>query len=215
MKQRTGIKLHHATNKERAVPATLSFYYDYISPYTYMAWTQLDPLASATGASVSYRPFNLRQLMPLVGNRPTTVECANKGRYAFRDLGRWAGRYGVPFAMNPNWGKFDHSPMLRGALAALDQGVIEAYNRAMFAAMWAEGANLGERSVFTSVLDRAGLNGAAITEVAFSTECQDQLDRNVKEAAERGVFGSPTFFVGDDQYFGNDRLDFVREALAA
>lgn len=197
------------------MPCSLSFYYDYISPYTYMAWTQLESLASTAKATIDHRPFNLRALMPLVGNRPTTIECANKGRYAFRDLGRWAARYGVPLARNPNWGKFNHAPMLRGALVAIDEGVIAAYNSAMFRGMWAESANLGDQSVFADALQRAGLNGAALTERAFSTERDAQLDANTKEAAERGVFGSPTFFVGDEQFFGNDRLDFVQEALAA
>lgn len=197
------------------MPRSLSFYYDYISPYAYMAWTQLEALAAQCKATIDYRPFNLRSLMPLVGNRPTTVECANKGRYAFRDLGRWAARYGVAFARNPNWGKFNHAPMLRGALVAIDEGVIAAYNGAMFRGMWAEGANLGDQTVFADALQRAGLNGAALTERAFSTERDAQLDANTKEAAERGVFGSPTFFVGDEQFFGNDRLDFVQEALAA
>lgn len=194
---------------------TVTFHYDYISPYTYMAWTQLEVLAEGANATVDYRPFNLRQLMPLVGNRPTTIECANKGRYAFRDLGRWAARYGVPFARNPNWGKFDHAPMLRGALVAIDEGVIAAYNSAMFRGMWAEGLNLGDQQVFAEALQRAGLNGAALAARAFSTERDGQLDANTKQAAERGVFGSPTFFVGDEQFFGNDRLDFVEEALAA
>ena len=197
------------------MPRSLTFYYDYISPYTYMAWTQIDAIAQRAQASIDYRPFRLGELMRQVGNRPTTIECANKGKYAARDLARWAGRYQVEFTRNPNWGKFDHLPMLRGALAAIDQGCIEPYNKAMFRAMWVESANLGERDTFSSTLGRVGLDGNALAESAFSDQYEERLAGSVKEAAERGVFGSPTFFVGEEQFFGNDRLDFVQQALAA
>jgi 2-hydroxychromene-2-carboxylate isomerase len=191
----------------------LEVFYDFISPYTYLASTRLEALAKATQADISWHPMNLRELMPMVGNRPTTLESANKGQYAFKDIGRWAARYQVPFNINPHWGKFDHRPMLSGALVALDLNNIQIYNSAMFKAMWVDRIDLGNEKAFVTVLDQAGLQGEKISERARTEETLAKLSSNTKLAADKGAFGSPTFWVGEDMFFGNDRLDWVEQSL--
>ncbi|HEX5380339.1 MAG TPA: DsbA family protein, partial [Phenylobacterium sp.] len=86
----------------------LEFHFDFLSPYTYLASTQISALAQRTGSSVTYTPFRILELMKLVGNRPTTMESANKYRYANGDLGRWAARYQTPVNPHPNLRQFDY-----------------------------------------------------------------------------------------------------------
>lgn len=191
----------------------LAFYFDYRSPYSYLANTQLPGLAAEHGAAIRYNPFDVLGLMKIVGNRPTTVECEAKGRYARNDLARWARRYGVGFARNPSMRSFDFGFLSCVTLAAMTQGQGAACVQAIFNAVWNGADDLSDKAVLGAVLGRAGLAGADLVEQAalqgeWLAECTQQ-------AAARGVFGAPTIFVGDEMFFGNDRLDFVREALSA
>jgi 2-hydroxychromene-2-carboxylate isomerase len=193
----------------------IDFYFDFVSPYSYLAITQLPALARQHGAELVYKPFRLLELMKLVGNRPTTVECKNKLRYAGADLGRWAAKYGVSLHRNPHLSKFDSALLLRGALVAADDGEAAPYVSAVFGAVWNGERDLSHHAELVDVLEKAGLAGEKLLEGAASDEVAARLDRETAAAAERGVFGSPTFVVGDELYFGNDRLDFVAAALAA
>ena len=193
----------------------IDFHFDFVSPYSYLAITQLPALARQHGAEIVYKPFRLLELMKLVGNRPTTVECKNKLRYAGADLGRWAARYGVSLHRNPHESKFDRDLLLRGALVAAEDGEAAPYVSAVFGAVWNGERDLSHHAELVDVLGNAGLAGEKLLERAASAEVAARLDRETAAAAERGVFGSPTFVVGDELYFGNDRLDFLAAALAA
>ena len=157
--------------------------------------------------------MHLLNLMKQVGNVPTTVLCANKLKYATQDIARWVSRYGVPFQMNPHVFKGDPSLSLRGALVAQKQGAEDAYNRAIFGAFWSEGLDVNDRALLAGRLGAAGLDGKAILKTADEPAYGERLEKNTALAAERGVFGSPTFIVGDDLFFGNDRLGFLEERL--
>jgi 2-hydroxychromene-2-carboxylate isomerase len=193
----------------------IEFYFDFASPYSYLAASQLPALCAATGADIVYRPFRLLELMKIVGNRPTTIECKNKGKYASADIGRWAARYKVPFQRNPNLRSFDFAALGRGALLAIDQGRAAAYVDAVYRTIWAGEQNLAVTTVLAALLDQAGFNGTWLLREAIGAEYVARLDQQTAEAAERGVFGSPTFFVRDQMFFGNDRLDFVIDAAKA
>jgi 2-hydroxychromene-2-carboxylate isomerase len=201
--------------KEGRMPRQIEFYFDFVSPYSYLATTQFPRLKADTGAEIAYRPFRVLELMKLVGNRPTTVECKNKGTYAGADIQRWAARYRVPFKRNPNMRSFDHDLLRRVALVASERAAGEAYVKAIYGAIWAGDANLAERSSLATVLNEAGLEGEALLKLADEARYGEQLDKATEAAAQRGVFGTPTFFVGDQMFFGNDRLDFVVEAFKA
>jgi 2-hydroxychromene-2-carboxylate isomerase len=110
---------------------------------------------------------------------------------------------------------FDYAELGRGALVAIEQGRGAAYVDAVFPAVWADTIDLAEQPVLIGLLDRAGFDGAHLLETASRQEYAAKLDQSTAAAAERGVFGSPTFFVGEQMFFGNDRLDFVADALAA
>jgi len=195
------------------MPKKLEFFYDFTSPTAYLAWTQLPAIVKRTGAELVYRPMFLGGVMQTTGNRPPgTVEA--KGRWMKADLGRFARRYGVPYAMNP------HFPMMtltvqRAAVGLLGKPEFERYVAAVFNAAWRDAKNIADKAVLADVLTAAGLDAAGILALADDPANKETLKANTDEACARGVFGAPTFFVGDEMHFGQDRLDFVEEALAA
>ncbi len=195
------------------MPQDVDFFFDFVSPYTYLAQTQLAALKERTGARFRLWPIHLLNLMKQVGNVPTTVICGNKMKYASRDIARWVSRYGVPFQPNPHVFSGDPTLALKGALVAQKQGVEDAYNRALFDAFWSEGLDVNDRAVLARRLDAAGLDGKALLATADAAEYAERLEENTRLAGERGVFGSPTFIVGEDVFFGNDRLEFLEERL--
>jgi 2-hydroxychromene-2-carboxylate isomerase len=192
--------------------ADVDFFFDFISPYTYMARTQLDGIGARTGARFKTWPMHLPNLMKIVGNTPTTVLCKNKLKYAGQDLMRWSARYRVPFKRNP-YLQGDHSLTLRGALVAQDLNLEDQYNQVVFSAFWTDAVNITDRSALIRHLEGAGLDGSSILKQADEPDYGKRLESNTQAAAERGVFGSPTFIVGDDLFFGNDRLDFLEARL--
>ncbi|HEU4430929.1 MAG TPA: 2-hydroxychromene-2-carboxylate isomerase [Myxococcota bacterium] len=193
----------------------IEFHFDFVSPYSYLANTQLPALAWEHGAEIVYKPFQILELMKLVGNRPTTIECQNKRRYAGADLGRWAKKYGVGVRQNPHLRKVDAAQLLRGALIAADDGRAAPYVSAVFGELWNGERDLGQTTEVIAALNRAGFDGVKLLERAASYDVVARLDEATKAAAERGLFGSPSFIVGSELFFGNDRLDFVAAALAA
>jgi 2-hydroxychromene-2-carboxylate isomerase len=195
------------------MPKAIEFHFDFISPYSYLAHVALPQLAAEHAATIRYFPFNLVELMKVVGNRPTTLECKNKGQYVMRDVQRWTAHYAVKFSPNPNWANVDFAELGRGALVAIDEGRGTDYIAAIFAAHWQEAADLAQRSVLLSVLDKAGFDATRLLARAGSPEYVAKLDLGTRTAAERGAFGSPTIFIGQEMFFGNDRFDFVAAAL--
>lgn len=192
---------------------TVEFYYDFVSPYSYLASTQIRSIADRTGAALSYVPFRILDAMKIVGNRPTTIESKAKLRYAQADVGRWAGRYGVPLSPNPKMQAIDLGRLQRGSLAARQDGREAEYADVVFRTVWAGVEDLTDDAVVAGVLDRAGLSGSAIVSHLDDAELAAELEASTTAAAERGVFGGPTFFVGEQMFFGNDRLDWVEAAL--
>jgi 2-hydroxychromene-2-carboxylate isomerase len=192
---------------------TIDFYFDFPSPYAYLAHTQIPRIADENGAAVNYHPFRILELMKIVGNRPTTIECRNKGKYAGADLQRWTKRYKVDFAKNPHSKSFDFAELNRGALVAIEDGRGVDYVTAVFAAIWGKPDDLSQRSVLIDVLERVGFDARRLLERASTDAMVARLEAETKAAAERGVFGAPTMFIGDQMYFGNDRFEFVVEAL--
>lgn len=194
---------------------TIEFYFDYLSPYTYLANTRLPSL----GAKIAYRPVYIMDVMKLVNNRPSP-ECPPKARYSALDAARWAKRYGIPLARNQDlWpalmsGKFDARLLIRGALAAQEHGVFDQYHAAIFSAAWHTPRDLVSESGRHAILADAGIAPEPVWQRADAPELHVRLGECTRAAAEKGVFGSPTFIVDGEMFFGNDRLDFVAEHLA-
>jgi 2-hydroxychromene-2-carboxylate isomerase len=185
----------------------LEFFYDYGSPFSYLADTQLPALAKRTGARIIYRPMLLGAVFKATGNAsPATIPA--KRNYMGAELARWSKQYAIVFRMNPHF-PINTIKLMRGAVAAEIQGKFDAYHRAAFAGVWADQLDLGDDAVFGELLAKAGVDAAALE----SDEVKARLRANSDEAVSRGVFGAPTFFVGGDMYWGNDRLEWVEQAL--
>jgi len=138
------------------------------------------------------------------------MEVAAKGRYLSTDCARWARRLGVPFAWPPKFPVLTVLP-LRAAFAAEKAGQLVPFTHAVFRAYWGEGRDISDPAVVVDAATRAGLDGAAL--VAEAPNFKDALKSQTQEAVDRGSFGAPTFFVGQELFIGNDRLDFAVEAL--
>jgi 2-hydroxychromene-2-carboxylate isomerase len=191
---------------------SFEFFFDFGSPASYLAWTQLPRIAEQAGAQIHWRPMLLGAVFKATGNMPP-ISVPTKGRYMLQDLNRFAARYGVPLVFNPHF-PLNSLPLMRGAVAYLDTPRFDAYMSAIFEAVWQQKKNLDKPEVLAEVLEAAGFDSAEFARLIDEDSVKQRLKANTEEAVERGVFGAPSIFVGDQQYFGQDRLDFVAEALA-
>jgi 2-hydroxychromene-2-carboxylate isomerase len=184
----------------------LEFFYDYVSTYSYLANSQVAKL----NAEVVYRPMLLGAVMRATGNNPPmTVEA--KGNYLHVDVARWVNRYGISHQPNP---KFPQNTVnaLRLALVAQREGCFDVVHQALFDAMWVQQKDLSDIECLQEIATSAGLSSEVQQDVG-SDAIKDELRKNTDEAISRGAFGAPTFFVGDEMFFGNDRFAFIEEAL--
>lgn len=186
----------------------LEFFYDYVSLYSYLANSQL----ASIDAEIVYQPMLLGGVMKAVGNKPPAMLPA-RGTYLFKDAERWTKRYGIDYKMNPTFPQNTVSAM-RLALVAQEQGVLDAVHQPLFDAMWVQEKNLSDVDVLGDIVSDAGLPVEATMAEINSDRIKARLRENTDTAVARGAFGAPTMFVGDEMFFGNDRLEFVKEALA-
>ena len=194
---------------------TAEFFFDFGSPTAYLAWTQLPGIAAQTGATLVYRPMLLGGVFKATGNA-SPVSVPAKGKWMGQDIARWAKRHGAAFAFNPHF-PINTLPLMRGAVGVQMRQPerLDAYLSAVFTAMWAQPLNMGDLAVTAATLGAAGFEPEAFMAMIGDAEVKAKLVANTEEAVARGVFGAPSIFVGDMLFFGQDRLDFVREALSA
>ena len=191
----------------------LEFFFDFGSPYSYLAYKALPGIAAAHGAKIVWRPMLLGGVFKATGNH-SPAETPAKGKWLQQDLQRWARRYGVAFNHNPYF-PVNTLTLMRGAAGMQMRGPdFHKYVDAIFHAMWGEPRNLGDPQVLAEVLRQAGIDADAFQSLVNDPAVKEQLKNTTEEAVARGVFGAPTFFVGEEMYWGQDRLEFVAEALA-
>ena len=196
---------------------TVEIFFDFLSPPSYLAWTQMPAILERTGASAVWRPMFTIGLHELTGNRSPIV-VPNKAKWVMGDLQRYARRYGVTLNLYPH-GFINILPIGRAAALAEREGVVEQLMAKAYPAMFVDGRDLADTEVIRDVLTSAGLDADRYAQAITTDEIKDLLKNNTQEAADRGAFGAPTFFVrtqtGDEMFFGQDRLEFVEEELAA
>ncbi len=191
---------------------TLEFYFDFGSPTAYLAHKRLGQLAEQYDLEVVYRPILLGGVFKASGNN-SPVAVPAKGKYMLQqDLPRFAKRYGVPLNFNPHF-PINTLNLMRGVIAAERLDCVEPYVNAMFDAVWVDGKNMGDPEVVAATLADTGLDVAALLELSQDPEVKAELISRTEEAVARGCFGAPSMFMDDDMFFGQDRLDFVEEAL--
>ena len=191
----------------------VEFWFDVGSPYSYLAAKALPAIAQAAGATVSWRPMLLGGVFKATGNQSPMVVPA-KARWTAQDLERQAARIGVPFRLNPHF-PINTMVLMRGAAGYAMRGdrALAPYLDAVFRAMWVDGRDLGDPAQAASVLADAGIDPVAFEALVADPQVKDKLKRDTEEAVSRGVFGAPSFFVGDQLFWGQDRLEAVAAAL--
>lgn len=191
---------------------TIDFYFEISSPYSYMAATQIEEVAARAGAEVSWRPVVLGAVFKETGN-DMPAKVAAKGRYMLGDLKRWARRYGVEFSW-PSRFPMNTITAHRAILAAEarhDAQTARALTLAIYRAYWGEDRDVSSPEVLGEIIAAQGLDAEAILAATQDPEIKARLREYTDEAVARGVFGAPSFVIGDELFWGNDRLDFVEE----
>jgi len=194
---------------------TFDYYFDFGSLATYLAHTQMPKICAETGASVNWLPMLLGGVFQATGNSsPMTVPA--KGRYVYVDFKRYADAYGVPLNMNPHFPIITTTLMrVVTALQMKNDPRMATYMDVVFQAIWVDALNLNDPAIVAEVLSRAGLDPVELLAMANEQATKDQLKAVTMRAVERGVFGAPTFFVGAQMFWGQDRIEQVKAALKA
>lgn len=196
----------------------LDFIFDFASPNAYMAAQVIPGILERTGATLNVIPCLLGGIFKATGNQAPFTAFGNiKGKidYEMLESRRFVARHGLThFRMNPHF-PINTLLIMRAFVAAGLEGVGERYMEVVLKAMWEDGQNMGDPEVVAQVLNGAGLDAAALLTRAQTDEVKSILMHNTQAAADRGAFGIPTFFVGDEIFFGKERLGQVEEELTA
>jgi 2-hydroxychromene-2-carboxylate isomerase len=197
---------------------TVEFIFDFGSPNAYLAWFALQPILERTGAKVTLTPCLLGGIFKATNNQPPMMAFGGvKGKMAYEmlEMRRFIARNGLTsFAMNPHF-PVNTLAVMRGLIAAQGLGVEAAYRETVLKALWEQGLKMDDPSVIKQALEAGGLDAEALMAASGSVEVKARLAANTESAVARGVFGIPTFFVGQEMWFGKDRLNQVEEALQA
>ena len=192
---------------------SVEFYFDLGSPYSYLAYYRLLQMAEQQEIQIVYKPILLGGVFKATGNR-SPIEIPVKGAYSILDMQRWVEYYHIPMQMNP------HFPMNTLTLMRILTGVqllhlekFEQVLKLLFDAMFGTPQNLNEPTVLAEVLKPSGFSVEDIMSMVQSDVVKQKLITETEQAIQRGIFGAPTFFVGDEMYWGQDRLHFVEQAL--
>jgi len=196
--------------------ANLEFFFDVSSPWTYLAFSQVEAVAERCGAEIIWKPILVGGVFNAV-NESVYAQRANpvpaKATYHVKDLTDWAVYYGLTI----NWPSVfpvRAVDAMRGCVVAGSAGKLPEFAKACFEAYWERDQDIGQESVLRDLAGKVGLDPDAFWAQVTSAEVKAELIANTNEVIERGGFGSPTMFVGeDDMYFGNDRLELVEAAL--
>ena len=195
---------------------TLTLLFDFASANCWFAYRALPGLLARTGGTLDIAPVLLGGIFKATGNQSPVAAFAHiKGKldYERLEMDRFSARHGLTrFRMNPHF-PVNTLVLMRGFLAAREAGQGEAYIEAGLQGLWEEGLDLADPGVLTARLERAGLDGAALLARAQAPEIKAALAQATERAVARGVFGLPTFFVGDEMFFGKERLGQVEEEL--
>ena len=195
----------------------VEFHFDFGSPNAYFVHKLLPDIEQRIGQKFTYVPILLGGIFKLTNNKPPFMQfegTRNKMDYFRLEIQRFIAKHGLTdFIMNPDF-PINTVKIMRGAIVAERAGWYPAYIDAMFHHMWESPKNMGDTDVIRGALIESGLDSDAILAGIEEQSVKDQLLRNTESSVERGNFGSPTFFVGDEMFFGKDRLADVEEEIA-
>lgn len=192
-------------------------YYCFLSsPWTYLGSARLYEIAARHGATIAHRPVDLAKIFPVSGGLPLAKRAIQRQRYRMAELQRWRDFLDVPLTLEPKYFPVDTIPASQLVVAAdtlgHDPGPLA---HAILRAVWAEERDIADPATLTAIADAAGFDGKALIAASADDDVRHRFDAFTQEAIDRDVFGSPTYIVNGDLFWGQDRLDFVDRALAA
>jgi 2-hydroxychromene-2-carboxylate isomerase len=190
------------------MPVPLEFWFEFASPYSYIAAMRIEDACRAAGVPLLWRPFLLGPIFTAqlgIQDSPFNVHPV-RGRYMWRDVERLSAKYGLPWKQPGHFPR--HSVLAaRVACVAAGQPWMGDYVRGAFQANFAEDLDISEPSVLKAVLEARKVDADGVLSAAGAEPARRQLRTNTEEAMQRGVFGAPTFFAAGEQFFGQDRLE--------
>ncbi len=194
---------------------TVDYYCFLSSPWTYLGSARLYDIAARHGAGVFHRPVDLAKIFPVSGGLPLGKRAIQRQRYRMAELKRWRDHLDVPLTLEPKFFPVDTIPASLMVVAADSQGLDPApLAHGILSAVWAEERDIADPATLISIADETGFDGKALVAAATEEDVQDRFDAFTQEAIDRDVFGAPTYIVGGELFWGQDRLDFVDRALA-
>jgi len=194
----------------------IEFYFDCSSPWTYLGFERIQPLAAEFGAEIAWKPILVGGVFNAVNDsvyRERDNPIPAKAAYQAKDLGDWARHVGITIVWRPTVFPVNAVKAMRACLAAAEEGRLVDFARATFEAYWGRDQDISQDEVLGALAERAGLDAETLLRRIAAPEIKERLRHNTEELIRRGGFGSPTMFVGEDMFFGNDRLPLVRDAL--
>ena len=195
----------------------IDFYYDCSSPWTYLGFHAIQPLAAEFQESIIWKPIIVGGIFNTINPSVYASRAApvpQKARYALKDMQDWANLYGLTIRMPPSVFPVNSVKVMRGCIWLAPQGKLVAFSTAVFEAYWGRDEDISQDHVLTAICESQNIDPKAFFAGIGEQKIKDQLRINTDEAIARGAFGSPTIYInGDDMYFGNDRMQLIRAAL--
>jgi len=196
------------------VAVVIDYYLAPVSPFTYLGGDRLANLAQGTGAVVNVRPIDLTKVFPATGGLPLKQRSPERQAYRLAELRRWCEYLGIPLVSEPKHFPVDATPASLMIIAAREQG-LDAFNlsQRILRACWAEERNVADGDTLVALANDAGLDGTGLADRAAKADIAAEFQRETKAAIARGVFGVPTYCIGDELFWGQDRLEFVERKI--
>lgn len=196
--------------------ATIEYYFSMISPWAFIGHDVLHDMAARRGAEIDYRPMALLEVFDATDTPRPAKRHATRKAYRMLELQRWRTRRGLDFKLQPAHWPYDFAPADKLVIAIIEAGENPAaFIRAASRATWMEERNLGEKAELIALADAAGLDGAKLMQDAGSEKVETIYGANTKEALAAGVFGSPSYVLNGELFWGQDRLELLEDAIAS
>lgn len=193
----------------------VDYYYTHTSPWTFIGHERFLKIAKAAGATVNFKPSDMTAIFAQSGGLPMPKRAPQRLVYRMMELKRWRAYHEMDFNLEPKYfpapGRLAERVAVAAGKAGLDMGPISG---AILRAVWVEERNIADEETLVAIADEQGMDGTALLAAAKTDEIAAAYDANTAEAMARNVFGAPTYIIDDENFWGQDRLDFVERALA-
>lgn len=214
-RDRTGTRAARLCEHRRTMPATIDYFYSTRSIYAYFGAMRIIDLARRSGRRLVHKPIDLSRVIPASGSLPFAQRSQRHLEHFFgREIALWSEYLDIPALVDPVHHHGDRAMPSGFVIAAQQQGAdADGLHLAILAALWRDDRDIGDPEVLSAIAREAGLDPQPLREAASSAQVQAEFARNTEEAVSRGVFGSPTYFVDGEMFYGQDRLMMVERAL--